>query len=119
MSRAAATRTIMGMIEQQVRWLVAEELELSPEAVQPQSHFVEDLGADSADVLWLLIALEERFTVEFPAAQLDRLTTAAAVTDLIIDLLQGTPPQAPARDLSKPAEAAPAASPAGVRYRPG
>jgi acyl carrier protein len=80
----------MGMIEEQVRWLVAEELDLGREAVLPQSRFVEDLGAASIDIVWLLIALEERFGVEFPFEQIDQLNTAAKVAAMIVSLIDSS-----------------------------
>lgn len=53
-------------IDRKVREIIALQLGLGDEDVQPDSTFVDDLGADSLDVLELIMALEEEFEVDIP-----------------------------------------------------
>jgi len=49
-----------------VKEVVVEQLNVNPDEVTESSDFVEDLGADSLDVVELVMALEEKFEVEIP-----------------------------------------------------
>ena len=49
-----------------VKKVVVEQLDVSPEEVTPTASFVEDLGADSLDVVELVMAFEEEFQIEIP-----------------------------------------------------
>ncbi|QCD51988.1 acyl carrier protein [Campylobacter sp. RM16192] len=56
-----------------VRDVVVEQLSVSPEAVKLESKIIEDLGADSLDVVELVMALEEKFEVEIPDSEAEKL----------------------------------------------
>ena len=49
-----------------VKELIVENLGVNPEAVTPEASFVEDLGADSLDVVEFVMALEQEFELEIP-----------------------------------------------------
>ena len=51
---------------EEVRDVVVEQLNVSPEAVKLESKIIEDLGADSLDVVELVMALEEKFDIQIP-----------------------------------------------------
>ena len=51
-------------IDEKIKSIVVEQLGVSPEEVTPEAAFVEDLGADSLDVVELVMALEEEFNIE-------------------------------------------------------
>lgn len=76
-------------LERQVRRTVANELCVKEQHVTPRARFMEDLGASSIDVVSLLIALEEKFRVEFPFQDVDKIKTLAGVVSLIRRLQAG------------------------------
>jgi acyl carrier protein len=51
-------------IEEKVKDIIVEQLGVNPEQVTPQASFIEDLGADSLDIVELVMAFEEEFSVE-------------------------------------------------------
>ena len=60
---------------EQIRDIVVEQLEVSPEAVKPEAHFFDDLDADSLDVVELTMRLEEDFGIEIPDEEAEKLQT--------------------------------------------
>ncbi|MBP3731593.1 MAG: acyl carrier protein [Mailhella sp.] len=56
----------MSDVEEKVRKIIMNQLQLSEEEVKLESSFVEDLGADSLDLTELIMAFEETFGVEIP-----------------------------------------------------
>jgi acyl carrier protein len=68
-----------------VKEVVAEQLSVSPDEVKPESKFVEDLGADSLDVVELVMALEEAFDIEIPEDQSENIKTVADAVKFIED----------------------------------
>jgi acyl carrier protein len=59
--------------------LVASQLGVEAEELVPQAHILDDLGADSLDVVELVMALEESFDIVVPAEDVERLQTLADV----------------------------------------
>jgi len=72
----------MAMFED-VKAVVVEQLSCNPDEVKPESKFVEDLGADSLDVVELVMALEEKFGVEIPDDQAEKIQTVQNAVDFI------------------------------------
>ena len=66
-----------------VKKVVVEQLDVSPEEVTPTASFVEDLGADSLDVVELVMAFEEEFGVEIPDDAAEKITTVKDAIDYI------------------------------------
>ena len=60
-----------------VKEVVVEQLNVNPDEVKMESKFVEDLGADSLDVVELVMALEEKFGIEIPDDQAEKIQTVA------------------------------------------
>jgi acyl carrier protein len=58
-----------------VQKVVVEQLDVDPKEVTQEASFVEDLGADSLDVVELVMALEEEFDIEIPDDDAEKLTT--------------------------------------------
>jgi acyl carrier protein len=58
-----------------VKEVVVEQLNVNPEEVKEESKFVEDLGADSLDVVELVMALEEKFDIEIPDTDAEKIVT--------------------------------------------
>ena len=66
-----------------VRDVVVEQLRVAPDAVKLESKIIEDLGADSLDVVELVMALEEKFEVEIPDSDAEKLITINDVVSYI------------------------------------
>jgi len=73
----------MGIIEERVTKIVAEQLGVKEEDVKLTSSFVNDLGADSLDTVELVMALEEEFKCEIPDEQAEKITTVQQAIDYI------------------------------------
>ncbi|ANE32984.1 acyl carrier protein [Campylobacter hyointestinalis] len=66
-----------------VRDVVVEQLSVAPDAVKMESKIIEDLGADSLDVVELVMALEEKFEVEIPDSEAEKLISISDVVNYI------------------------------------
>ncbi len=62
-------------IEEKVKDIIVEQLGVNPEQVTPQASFIEDLGADSLDIVELVMAFEEEFNVEIPDDAAETIVT--------------------------------------------
>ena len=58
-----------------VKAVVVEQLNVNPDEVKEESKFVEDLGADSLDVVELVMALEEKLDIEIPDTDAEKIVT--------------------------------------------
>lgn len=70
-------------IEAKVKNIIAEQLGVGEDEIKPESNFVEDLGADSLDIVELIMALEEEFDLEVPDEDAEKLTTVGAAVNYI------------------------------------
>jgi acyl carrier protein len=70
-------------IEKKVEQIIVEQLGVNPEQVTPTANFIEDLGADSLDIVELVMAFEEEFSVEVPDEEAEKLHTVQDVIDYI------------------------------------
>ena len=66
-------------LEQQVRSIVAEQLGVDSAEVTADANILDDLGADSLDVVEMVMALEEAFDIEVPDEVVERLKTVADI----------------------------------------
>ena len=71
------------MIFEKVQEKVAEQLGVDADEVLLESSFIDDLGADSLDIVELLMALEEEFDIEIPDEEAEKLSTVSDVVDYI------------------------------------
>lgn len=78
----------MSNIETRVKQVVAEQLGLKEAEIGMEAHFSNDLGADSLDVVELVMALEEEFEVEVPDEEAHNLTNVKATVEYIEKLKQ-------------------------------
>ncbi len=60
-----------------VKEVVVEQLNVSPDEVKEDSKFADDLGADSLDVVELVMSLEEKFDIEIPDEEAENIATVA------------------------------------------
>lgn len=70
-------------IEQRVKDIIVNQLNVNEDQVTPEASFLEDLGADSLDLVELIMAFEEEFSDEIngeiPEAEAEKLQTVGAV----------------------------------------
>jgi len=66
-------------LKQQIRGLVCEQLGVDAAELSPESDILEDLGADSLDVVELVMALEEAFDIEVPDEDAEAMRTLGDV----------------------------------------
>jgi acyl carrier protein len=62
-------------IEQKVKNIIADQLGVGEDEIKPGSSFIEDLGADSLDIVELVMAMEEEFEVEIPDEEAENIKT--------------------------------------------
>ncbi len=70
-------------IESQGKEIIAAQLSVDPEKVTTDAKFIEDLGADSLDTVELVMAFEDKFSVEVPDEDAEKLKSVADVVAYI------------------------------------
>ena len=73
----------MASVEEKVKHIIVEQLGVDEDEVKPQASFVDDLGADSLDVVELVMALEEEFGLEISDEDAERLVTVQQAIEYI------------------------------------
>jgi acyl carrier protein len=73
----------MKTVEDRVKTVVSEQLGLKIGEVANAANFVEDLGADSLDVVELVMALEEEFETEITDDEAEKLQTVQSIIDYV------------------------------------
>ena len=73
----------MENIEQRVKKIVAEQLGVNEAEIKNESSFVDDLGADSLDIVELVMAFEEAFELEIPDEDAEKIATVKDAIDYI------------------------------------
>lgn len=68
---------------EKVRAKIAEQLSIDENEITMDSGFVDDLGADSLDIVELIMALEEEFDMEIPDEDAEKITTVGDVVEYI------------------------------------
>ena len=68
---------------EKVRDMLAKQLNLKPEAITLESDVVKDLGADSLDVVELLISLEDDYGISIPEEDIAGVKTVRDIVDMI------------------------------------
>jgi len=66
-----------------IKKIVVEQLGVEEDEIQKESSFIDDLGADSLDIVELIMALEEEFDLEIPDTEAEKITTVGDVVDYI------------------------------------
>jgi len=62
-------------LESQVADIIVEQLGATKEEIVPEASFIDDLGADSLDIVELVMAMEEKFDVEIPDDDAEKIQT--------------------------------------------
>lgn len=72
-------------IETDVKDIIVEQLGVEVGQVTPEAKFVEDLGADSLDTVELVMALEEKFQIEIPDEDAEKIVSVGDAINYIND----------------------------------
>ncbi len=70
-------------VEEKVKQIIVEQLGVDESQVDPQASFVEDLGADSLDIVELVMAFEEAFAIDIPDEDAEKIRTVKDAVDYI------------------------------------
>lgn len=68
---------------EKIKELLSEELGVNADEITEATSFKEDLGADSLDLFELVTNLEEEYSIEIPAEELEKLTTVGKVVEYL------------------------------------
>jgi acyl carrier protein len=74
---------MMATVQPKVKEVIVEQLGVDPERVKPEASFIDDLGADSLDIVELVMAMEEEFGIEIPDEDAEKLKTVADVCNYL------------------------------------
>ena len=70
-------------IQAKVKKIISEQLSVAEEDVVPEASFVDDLGADSLDLVELIMAMEEAFDVSIPDEEAEKIKTVKDAMDYV------------------------------------
>ena len=71
-------------IEEQVKDIIVEQLEADREKGVSEAKFIDDLNTDSLDTVELVMAFEEKFDLEIPDEDAEKITTVQSAIDYIV-----------------------------------
>lgn len=67
-------------VEPRIKKIIEEQLGVEGDRIKPEASFIDDLGADSLDIVELVMAMEEEFDLEIPDEDAEKLRTVSDVT---------------------------------------
>lgn len=70
---------------EKVKRIIVDQLSIAEDTVTKEASFIDDLGADSLDVVELIMALEEEFDMEIPDTDAEKISTVNDVVEYIRD----------------------------------
>jgi len=73
----------MASVEEKVKAIIVDQLGVKEADVTPESHFVDDLGADSLDTVELVMKFEEDFEIEIPDEDAEKIQSVQDAVDYI------------------------------------
>lgn len=71
--------------EKRVMEIIVEQLKVDPEVVTLEAHFIDDLGADSLDLVELIMAMEEEFSLEISDEDAEKIQTVQDAVNYITE----------------------------------
>ena len=71
------------MVFEKVRDIIANQLELEADVIKPESTILDELGADSLDVVDLVMTIEDEFNIEVPDEEMENIRTVKDVVKFI------------------------------------
>jgi acyl carrier protein len=72
-------------VEKRVMEIIVEQLKVDPEVVTLEAHFIDDLGADSLDLVELIMAMEEDFSLEISDEDAEKIQTVQDAVNYITE----------------------------------
>lgn len=76
-------------LDERVSEIIVEQLGVSSEEIIPEASFIDDLGADSLDIVELVMAMEEAFDLEIPDEDAERIQTIGDAMAYVKERTQG------------------------------
>ena len=73
------------MVFEKITKIIAEQLDVEEDAIKEASSITDDLGADSLDVVDLVMSIEDEFDVEIPEDQVENIKTVGDIVKYIED----------------------------------
>ena len=73
----------MSKVEERVKKLICDQLGVGEDKVVNEASFVDDLGADSLDIVELVMALEDEFETEIPDEEAEKITTVGQAIEYV------------------------------------
>ncbi len=70
-------------LEDRVSAIIVEQLGVTKEELAPEASFIDDLGADSLDIVELVMAMEEEFDIEIPDDDAEKIQTIKDVISYV------------------------------------
>jgi acyl carrier protein len=70
-------------VDEKVKNIIVEQLGVDMETVTPEASFIDDLGADSLDIVELVMTMEEEFDLEIPDEDAEKIKTVNDVVNYI------------------------------------
>ncbi len=74
---------MMTTVQPKVKEVIVEQLGVDPDRVKLEASFIDDLGADSLDIVELVMAMEEEFGIEIPDEDAEKLKTVGDVSNYL------------------------------------
>lgn len=71
------------MVDDKVKEIISKQLGVDASEVTPEASFVEDLGADSLDTVELVMAFEEKFDIEIPDEDAEKMRTVGDAVEYL------------------------------------
>jgi len=76
-------------LETRISEMIIEQLGATKEEIVPEASFIDDLGADSLDIVELVMAMEETFDIEIPDEDAEKIQTIGDAVAYLRDRLEG------------------------------
>ncbi len=76
----------MATVYERVKRIIVEQLGVDPDEVTPNASFIDDLNADSLDLVELIMSLEDEFGKEIPDEDAEKIVTVQDAVDYIKDM---------------------------------
>ena len=73
----------MEEVQSKLKEIVMDRLTAEEDQIKPEASFVEDLGADSLDIVELIMGIEEEFDIEIPDEDAEKLTTVGEAMEYV------------------------------------
>lgn len=73
----------MEEVQAKLKEIVIDRLNAEEDQIKPEASFVEDLGADSLDIVELIMGIEEEFDIEIPDEDAEKLTTVGEALNYV------------------------------------